>query len=156
MEHRWSAMRTSAPSALAAIPRAIAALGALSVLALAATIAVAQPTPAGSVVRQSADDAWWTGPMLANSAGTLPRGHFLVEPYVYDVHAAHSNSYGTRSYILYGLADRLTVGGIPIAGFNTASGGSSSSRVGPCDPVVLAQVRLPPVPHGNGISIAAV
>ncbi len=33
-----------------------------------------------SVVRQSRDDAWWTGPMLAPSAATLPRGHFLIEP----------------------------------------------------------------------------
>jgi hypothetical protein len=37
-----------------------------------------------SVVRQSRDDAWWTGPMLAPSAATLPRGHFLVEHYLYD------------------------------------------------------------------------
>ena len=34
------------------------------------------------VVRQSRDDAWWTGPMLANSAETLPKGHFLVESYL--------------------------------------------------------------------------
>ena len=37
------------------------------------------------VPRQSLDDAWWTGPMLAPSAATLPRGHFLIEPYLYDV-----------------------------------------------------------------------
>ena len=30
--------------------------------------------------RQSLDDAWWTGPMLAPSAATLPQGHFLIEP----------------------------------------------------------------------------
>ena len=41
-----------------------------------------------SVVRQSRDDAWWTGPMLAPSAATLPRGHFLVEHYLYDVTAS--------------------------------------------------------------------
>ena len=33
-----------------------------------------------AVVGQSLDDAWWTGPMLAPSAATLPRGHFLIEP----------------------------------------------------------------------------
>ena len=35
--------------------------------------------------RQSMDDAWWTGPLLAASASSLPRGHFLVEPYLYDI-----------------------------------------------------------------------
>ncbi len=35
--------------------------------------------------RQSLEDAWWTGPMLAPSAATLPRGHLLIEPYLYDV-----------------------------------------------------------------------
>ena len=28
--------------------------------------------------RQSLDDAWWTGPMLAPSAATLPQVHFLI------------------------------------------------------------------------------
>ena len=35
--------------------------------------------------RQAMADAWWTGPLLAASASTLPQGHFLVEPYIYDV-----------------------------------------------------------------------
>jgi hypothetical protein len=71
-----------------------------------------------SVVRQSRDDAWWTGPMLAPSAATLPRGHFLVEHYLYDVTAPHSNGFGSLTYVPYGLADRVTVGLIPTAGFN--------------------------------------
>ncbi len=141
-------MRTSTSSAAAIIPRPIAALAVLAVCALTANLAAAQ---GNAVVRQSPDDAWWTGPMLANSAATLPRGHFLIEPYLYDVHAARSNSYGTRSYILYGLANRLTVGGIPIAAFNTVSGASSSSRVGLCDPTVLAQVRLVQFHEGSWI-----
>ena len=59
----------------------------LAALALAtATLAVAQATPgAPGEVRQSFDDAWFTGPMLAPNASTLPRGHFLIEPYLYDV-----------------------------------------------------------------------
>jgi len=52
-----------------------------------------ETSPPSSVVRQSLDDAWWTGPMLAPSAATLPRGHFLIEPYFYDVIAAHSNGF---------------------------------------------------------------
>src|SRR5580698_5756245 len=33
---------------------------------------------------QSRDDAWWTGPMLAASGASLPQGHFLIEPYLFD------------------------------------------------------------------------
>src|SRR5690348_11021258 len=51
--------------------------------------------PVASEVRQSLDDAWWTGPMLAPSAATLPRGHFLIEPYLYDVTSPHSNGFGS-------------------------------------------------------------
>jgi hypothetical protein len=58
----------------------------LAALATTATLAVAQATPgAPGEVRQSLDDAWFTGPMLAPNATTLPRGHFLIEPYLYDV-----------------------------------------------------------------------
>jgi hypothetical protein len=80
--------------------------------------------------------------MLANSAGTLPRGHILVEPYFYDVHSAHSDSFGTRSYVLYGLFNKLTVGFIPITSFNEASGTPSSSRIGMGDLTLVAQYGL--------------
>src|SRR3546814_3781925 len=74
------------------------------------------PAPALSVpaARQSQDDAWWTGPMLANSAATLPRGHVLIEPYVYDVSSPHADGYGSLTYMLYGLTDRLTIGLVPV------------------------------------------
>jgi len=85
----------------------------------------APPPPA--LVRQSLDAAWWTGPMLAPSAATLPRGHFLIEPYLYDVIATHSNGFGSLTYVNYGLADRVTVGLIPTAGFNKVSNGPSSA-----------------------------
>ena len=42
-------------------------------IAINAKIAQAQgPTLPSPAVRQSLDDAWWTGPMLAPSANTLP------------------------------------------------------------------------------------
>lgn len=63
-------------------------------------------------------DAWWTGPLLAPSAGTLPPGHWLVEPYVYDVKTAHADDYGSRAYVIYGLLPRFSVGVIPILGLN--------------------------------------
>ena len=63
----------------------------------AADTVVASRTSA--VSRQSTDDAWWTGPMLAASPNTLPRGHFLVEPYVYDVRTAHADGFGSLTYL---------------------------------------------------------
>ena len=67
-------------------------------------------------------DAWWTGPMLAPSAGTLPPGHWLVEPYVYDIKTAHADNYGSRAYVIYGLLNRFSVGVIPILGLNDGIG----------------------------------
>jgi hypothetical protein len=125
-ETNWIALDTRVPDPLApANDRSGAALGA----------------PAGAA-RQALDDAWWTGPMLANSAATLPRGHFLVEPYVYDEITPHSNGFGSLTYILYGLANRLTVGAIPTFGFDKLSDGPSSSGVGRGDLTALAQYRL--------------
>lgn len=87
-------------------------------------------------------DAWWTGPLLANSANTLPRGHFLVEPYVYDVIGPHTHAFGSRAYVEYGVMDRLTVGLIPIVGYNKVGNGASSSGIQVGDISLLAQYRL--------------
>lgn len=93
--------------------------------------------------------------MLANSAATLPRGHFLIEPYLYDVRssahydhngtrqrAARSDSYGSLTYMLYGVVDRVSVGLVPTFSFNTQGGGLRSSSVGMGDLSVMAQLRL--------------
>jgi hypothetical protein len=108
-----------------------------------------------SSVRQSMDDAWWTGPLLAPSANTLPQGHVLIEPYLYDVttqgfynssgtrvSAPHANGYGSLTYINYGLANKFTVGLIPTFGYNQVSNGPSSAGVGVGDLTVQAQYRL--------------
>ena len=123
---------------------------ALVVLALTVALAGGQTGSApSSLVRQSMDDAWWTGPMLAPNATTLPRGHLLIEPYLFDVIAAHSNGLGSLTYINYGLADRVTVGLIPTAGFNVASSGPSSSSPGLGDLTVQAQFRLAKFHEGS-------
>jgi hypothetical protein len=108
-----------------------------------ATASGQQPTSQPSAeVRQSLDDAWWTGPMLAPSAATLPRGHFLIEPYLFDLRSAHSNGFGSLTYMNYGLANKLTVGMIPTAGFNVMNHGPSSSGIALGDVTLQAQYRL--------------
>ncbi len=118
------------------------------VLGIALPLQTAYPQSAPAP-RQSLDDAWWTGPMLANSAATLPRGHVLVEPYLYDVHSAHADGYGSLTYMLYGLTDRLTVGLVPVLGYNRVDGGPGSSGVGFGDVSVQAQYRLTQFHEGS-------
>ena len=105
--------------------------------------------------RQSLDDAWWTGPLLASSPATLPQGHVLFEPYLYEAMlsghydsagkrhpTAHENDFGSQSYILYGLVDSVTLGVIPRFGFKDPGHGSSSSGVGVGDVTLQATYRL--------------
>jgi hypothetical protein len=105
--------------------------------------------------RQPLDDAWWTGPLLAPNASTLPQGHVLVEPYVYDVitqgfynssgsrvSAPHENGYGSLTYINYGLFNKFTVGVLPTFGYNEPSNGAGSAGLGIGDLTVQAQYRL--------------
>lgn len=107
----------------------------------------AQVAPA----RQSTDDAWWTGPMLANSAATLPRGHFLIEPYFYDVRSPPTDGYGSLTYILYGITDRFTAGLTPVFGFTSVANGPDSSGIGAGDVSVLMQYRLTNFPAESSL-----
>ena len=115
----------------------------------------AAQAPGGDSSRQSPSDAWWTGPLLANSAATLPRGHVLVESYLYDVitrsafdaggarrPVPRADSFNSQSYILYGVVDRLTVGLVPNFGFNTGGDVARSSRIGVGDLGAMVQWRL--------------
>jgi hypothetical protein len=105
--------------------------------------------------RQSMADAWWTGPLLAPSANTLPQGHILIEPYLYDVtvqgfynstgtrvSAPHANEFGSLTYFNYGLFNKFTVGVIPVFGYNEVSQGLNSSGIEVGDLDVQAQYRL--------------
>jgi hypothetical protein len=85
--------------------------------AFAAALALAS-FGASAADRQSLDEAWWTGPLLAAGAATLPQGRVLVEPYVFDVIGAdgdRTHSYRSLTYLLYGVTDRLTAGIIPVS-----------------------------------------
>jgi hypothetical protein len=108
-----------------------------SLLLSAAIPAFATDTPP----RQSLDDAWWTGPIIANSAVTLPQGHYLIEPYLFDVISDDAESFGSLTFMLYGATDKLTVGIVPVFGYNKADGlRSAGPRV--ADSSVLLQYRL--------------
>jgi len=128
---------------------------AASLLALTSSVALAVDAGHGpDAERQALADAWWTGPILAASASTLPTGHVLIEPYLFDVvsHARFDDSgdrhpvsrehyVGSLTYMLYGLTDRVTVGMIPTFAFrHGANGGSSGPGVG--DLQLQGQVRL--------------
>jgi len=86
------------------------------------------------------DEAWWTGPVMAPNASTLPQGHWLMEPYVYDVmtygqydrngmlqSAGAAHSFGSQSYIEYGLLDGFTLGLIPRFGLHESGAGQDSA-----------------------------
>lgn len=124
-----------------------------------------QPAPADSTSsRQARDAAWWTGPLLAASAGTLPQGHFLIEPYVfdsmpqahYDPHGdrqplAHGNNFGSQSYVLYGFTDRISAGLIPRFGFNDPGTERPAAHLGVGDLGLQAQYGLTRFEEGSWI-----
>jgi hypothetical protein len=117
------------------------------ITALASSAGLAQAdaplaSPSPPVTQEPLNQAWFTGPMLAASGATLPRGHFLIEPYLYDVTQTHANGYGSLTYILYGLTDRLTVGLVPVFGYNSIGKGPSSSGIDVGDTTVEAQYGL--------------
>lgn len=92
--------------------------------------------------RQSLDDAWWTGPVVAYSARSLPQGHWLIEPYLYDVAGSHTDSFHSFTYFLYGATDRLTIGFAPDLAFNSVRGAPDSSGVHLGDTTLRAQYML--------------
>lgn len=78
--------------------------------------------------------------MLANSAATLPRGHALIETYLFEQIQGKSRIYGSLTYLLYGVTDRVTIGFKPM--FGVAAGKGSPSNVNIGDLALTAQYRL--------------
>ena len=130
---------------------------------------LARPALAPADDRQSRDDAWWTGPLLAASAATLPQGHWLFEPYLFNVittgsidaeghhhPATPAHDFGSQSYIIYGLTDRLAVAVLPRFAFNEPSGAPSSSHVGFGDLTVQAQYGLTRYQEGSYVPAMSV
>jgi hypothetical protein len=80
----------------------------------------------------------------------------LLEPYLFDVKSAHAHGFGTLTYLLYGLADRLTVGSIINAGWNKPDEGASSSGIGLGDLTLQASYRLTQFHKGSWMPTTAV
>lgn len=122
---------------------------------MAQLVVVAMMTPAAHATsdadasRQSLDEAWWTGPMMANSAAALPKGHFLIEPYLYDVRSSQMDSFGSLTYMEYGVTNRLMVGMIPTFGYNHSANGLNSAGIDTGDLSVLAQYSLTSFHEGS-------
>jgi len=135
----------------------------LCLLALSASaLALGEHSAAAATLRQSRDDAWWTGPLLAASAATLPQGHFLIEPYLYDsmvygrydrngtrLATAREHDIGSLTYVLYGLMDRVSVGLLPRFGLKGATQGQSSSGIRVGDLGLQGQYRLTQFQEGH-------
>jgi len=123
---------------------------ALLIAAAALPAFAAEATPP----RQALSEAWWTGPLLASGAATLPKGRVLIEPYLYDAKpygvidakgrrrgAPGADNWGSQTYLLYGVTDSVTAGLIPRFGYRrTGAGSSSGVQLG--DLTLQGQVRL--------------
>jgi hypothetical protein len=113
---------------------------ALCALSIGASAMAGATSETGVAPQESLDQAWWTGPLLAPNAATLPQGHWLLEPYVYDLmtyghfdrngtlrSAGAAHDVGSQGYIEYGLVDRVTLGLIPRLGLHESGAGQDSS-----------------------------
>ena len=119
--------------------------------------------------RQPLDDAWWTGPLLAPGAGTLPPGHFLFEPYFYDAiptasvdahgvshPVARADNFGSQSYLIYGVADRFTLGLIPRFAYKNPGNGASGSSIAVGDLSLQGQYQLTQFEEGHWLPTIAI
>jgi hypothetical protein len=115
----------------------------------------ADPMPATASGRQSPDDAWWTGPLLAAPAAAMPRGKAVLETYLFDVMVParydasgdrhdlpRSDNYVALGYFAFGLTDRLTLGLISSVGYQSPGQGPASSGAEPGDLTAEAQFQV--------------
>jgi hypothetical protein len=136
---------------------------ALCAFGIGAFATAAASAETGSAI-QSLDDAWWTGPLLAPNAATMPQGHWLIEPYVYGLmpygrfdgkgalrSTGAGHDIGSQTYIDYGLADGLTLGLIPRFGLHESSAGQDSSGLALGDTTLQAAYGLTRFHQGSWI-----
>ena len=106
--------------------------------------------------------------MLAPSAASLPQGHALIEPYLFDVistgafdasgshHAVpRDQELGSLTYMLYGLTDRFTLGMIPRFFYQDPAGAPNSSGVAVGDLQLQAGYGLSQYQEGSYVPALA-
>jgi hypothetical protein len=139
----------------------------LGLALISSAVAVADDAPTDPT-RQSREDAWWTGPLLAPNASTFPAGHALVETYVFDVNsngqfdasghhepASGGHELGSLTYLIYGLTDRVSVGLLPRFVFDQPAGAANSSSPGVGDLGAQVQVGLTSFHEGSLVPATA-
>jgi hypothetical protein len=131
-------------------------LAALGLLACPASALAEDASPPSMPAQQALEDAWWTGPMLASGAGTLPQGRWLIEPYLFNVHSKGGDTQGSLTYVLYGLTDRITVGAIPTFSYNQVDGARNSSHIGVGDLTLQGQYRLTQFRKGRWVPTTSI
>ncbi|MGE5562836.1 MAG: transporter [Bacillota bacterium] len=117
----------------------LAAFAALFASTLATRAYAAEDSGEAERWEAAMDSARWTGPLLASTAETLPRGHFYTEPYFFDGISGGEHHPGTSGFYQYGLADDWTVGVQP---FFSLGRQQQNRGVAIGDFKLLSQVRL--------------
>jgi hypothetical protein len=128
-----------------------------------------EPSTASAAPREALTDAWWTGPLLAPTASTFPKGQALAETYVYDAitdgrfdsngnrhAAAGEHDMGSSTHLIYGLTDRVSVGLLSRFGFNEPAGAPNSSAPGIGDFSAQLQYGLTSFHEGTWLPATAV
>ncbi len=125
-----------------------------AVFAAKPALADEAPALAGEAsIRESLDDAWWNGPLLAIPAGTIPEGTFAAGAALLDqfshaggganaVPAPGLNEADFRSALIYGVSDNLNLGLWPLMGLGELPQGQRGSDVELGDWIVEGQYRL--------------
>ncbi len=122
-----------------------------------AAVPAGEAGSAAGTLRAASDAAWWTGSLLSASAETLAVGHWLVEPYVLDQTVdGRFDAQGRRqdapsierewsaAYLMYGLAEGVSIGAHPRALLGAQAPGTRLSGPTAGDVTALLQLRLAP------------
>jgi hypothetical protein len=100
----------------------------------------AEPCPV--INEERLEDAWWTGPMVAASAETVPAEHVLIEPYFFDVHSTRHDQITNLNYLLYGVTAGVSAGAIVTEADVLQPHDRSLAGFRLADVALLGQIRL--------------
>ena len=126
-------------------------------------------TETAAASRESLEDAWWTGPLLASNARVSRPGHGVIEPYFSDLiadgrydaagnrrAAARSHSVESQIYLGYGLCDGAAVGLLTRFAYVEPAGAPNSSSPGLGDLDLRLQVALTTFHEGRWVPDTAI